>query len=411
MQTMFGSIAPLRVFLAGAMVLLAGCAATRYEPPPRVIPQPPAITAQQAVEAGTEALQQASAEPQAPARSPVAAPPVTTGASPGMSVPATVSSRAQRSRPTGRSTEEIRRQNSESPYPLDFEQRLDHVHDRLYTWMQSGIEATDHGLAAKDRVLEPTPAAPFRLGMSLEAVDRSDGLKLNLDANLDIALNLPNIEKRLRLFITSDNLDESPDNARDRSGLRAGLRYRLLQFLDFDIGVRLDIPPVAFTSLKWSREIQLGSWDFYPLAKVFVETEDGFGAAAGTTFDRWTGRNLVRSSTYAKWRHDRDRTGWAQTLIYARAHELIVPDRYGSYPRATDIGRGWGVRALASGEDTTEVTYYEAGVFYARPTSNRWLFWSVEPIVRWDRKYDWKADPGIRLGINALFWDLARPAR
>ena len=183
------------------------------------------------------------------------------------------------------------------------------------------------------------------------------------------------------------------------------------EFLDFDVGAQLDLPPVAFVSVRWTREIALGAWDFYPLVKMFAETDEGVGWASAATFDRWAGRHLLRSSTYAKRRGDLDKTNWSQTFIYARAHELIVPDRYGSYPKAKDIGRGWGVRLLASGEETREVTYYEAGIFYARPTSTRWLYWSVEPLVRWDKEYDWKADPGIRLGINALFWDLARPAR
>jgi hypothetical protein len=384
--------APARVFLACAILGLAGCATTRHEPPPAVIEQPPDITANEAVAAGIGAEERATTEAAAEtvARERIA--------------------RAQRSRPTGRSTEEIRRQNAQTPYPLDFEQRLDHAHDRVYAWMQGRVEATDHRFADKDKPLEPIPAAPFRIGMTLESIDRSDGTEFNFNGNLDIALSLPNIEKRLRIFVTSDNLDESPDT-RDRSGVRAGLRYQVLPFFDFDLGVRIDVPPVAFASLKWSREYQLGQWDFYPLVKLFAETRESVGYAAGTTFDRWSGRRLLRSSTYAKWRHDRDQTEWSQSFVFARANELIVPDRYGSYPRANDIGRGWGLRALASGEDTNVVTYYEAGIFYARPTSNHWLFWSVEPIVRWDKAYSWKADPGIRIGFNALFWDLARPAR
>ncbi len=119
----------------------------------------------------------------------------------------------------------------------------------------------------------------------------------------------------------------------------------------------------------------------------------------------------MRSSSYAKWLHAGDQTEWSQSFVFARAHELIVPDRYGSYPRANDIGRGWGVHVLASGEDTNEVAYYEAAAFYTKPMKNRWLFWSVEPLLRWDRKYNWHTDPGIRIGFNALFWDLARPAR
>jgi hypothetical protein len=383
-----------RAFLAGAILCLPGCATKHYEPPPAVIPQPPEMTANEAVsaehaqEVQQEVQQEAQQEPQPQA-----------------------SKRAQRFRPTGRSTADIRRQNAEAAFPLDFEQRLDTAHDVVYTAMQKGVEATDRNLADKDRTLVPVPAAPFRLGLMLESIDRSDGMEFNFNANLDIALGLPNIEKRLRIFVTSDDLDESPDTARDRSGLRAGLRYQVLNFLDFDLGVRIDVPPVAFASLKWTREYQLGLWDFYPLAKVFIETKDGFGAASGVTFDRWSGKTLVRSSSYAKWLHEDDLTAWSQSLVFARAHELIVPDRYGSYPRANDIGRGWGVHVLASGEDTSEVTYYEAAAFYTRPMKNRWLFWSVEPLMRWDRRYSWKADPGVRIGFNALFWDLARPAR
>jgi hypothetical protein len=387
-------IAPVRGLLAWALVCLAGCATTRYEAPPEVVDQPQEMTADQAVAEGQDAALQAATDTTAASVSQAAA-----------------RARAQRRRPTDRTTEEIRRLAAEASHPLDFQQRLDHAHDRTYTWMQGRVEATDHHFADKDVPLKPTPAAPFRIGMMLESIDRSDGMEFNFNANLDIALKLPNIEERLRIFVTSDDLDEAPDSARDDGSLRAGLRYQLFRHLDFDLGIRVDVPPVAFASLKWTHEYELGKWDFYPLAKLFAETKESFGYALGTTFDRWSGRRLWRSSTYAKWRHDRNQTEWSQSLVFARANELIVPDRYGSYPRANDIGRGWGVRVLASGEDTNVVSYYEAGTFLARPAANGWLFWSVEPLVRWDKQYNWKADPGIRLGFNALFWDLARPAR
>jgi hypothetical protein len=165
---------------------------------------------------------------------------------------------------------------------------------------------------------------------------------------------------------------------------------------------------VAFAEAKWLRQFGLGSWDFYPLFKVFIETKESLGSAAGATFDHWSGRNLVRSSSYAKWRADRAQTEWSHTLVYARARELIVPDRYGSFLSADDIGRGCGIRLLAAGDDINQVSRYEAGVFYRGRTPLRWLYWSAEPMVRWDRSWNWSADPGIRIGIDALFWDLAR---
>jgi hypothetical protein len=356
----------------------------RHEAPPDIAPQPPAVTTTEAVAEGHAAAEKrddAAAE------------------------------RRQRYRPTGRSIAEIRSQSAETPPPLDFPQRLDNAHDRIYVWGQEAVQATDRRFADDDKPLKPVPAAPFRLATTIQTIDHTDGLDLDVDLDFDIALQLPNIEERLGIFITSDELDGSTRGIGDESRLRAGVRYQLLRHLDFDVGIRLDVPPVAFTSVKWTREFQLGRWDFYPLAKLFLETKESFGYGLGATFDHWSGRNLLRSSTFAKWRHDRDQTEWSQTLIYARARELIVPDRYGSYPRAADIGRGWGVRLQASGENTREVTRYESGIFYRGRTPAHWLYWYVEPLVRWDRAYNWNGDPGFRIGFDALFWDLARPTR
>jgi hypothetical protein len=364
-------------------VVLGGCATTRQESPPQVAPQPIATTTEAVTEAATPAP-----APAQPAKSSV-----------------------QRFRPTDRSVRDIRDQNSAAAPPLDFEQRLDHAHDRAYAGMQGVVEATDKRFARKDRELQPVPAAPFRIGLALETIDRSGGPRFQLAGELDVALQLPNTEKRLRVFITSDDPDESPRNPGQSSKLSAGLRREIARHVDFDLGIRLNVPPVAFTSVKWTREIPLGGLSFYPFAKIFLESGQGFGASAAATFDHWSGRSLLRASTFAKWTAHSDRKDWSPSLVFARAHELIVPDRYGSYLRANDIGRGWGVRLLASGEDSTRVSYYESGLFYRRPTAHHWLYWFVEPLIRWDRKYNWSTDPGIRIGLDALFWDLARPAR
>jgi hypothetical protein len=378
----------VRILLAGILLGLAACASTRHEPPPEVAPQPPPITASEAVAEGREAESRDAALSAAAARAP----------------------RAQRRRPTDNSVQQIRSRYAAAPLALDFGQRLDQGHDRVYTWMQGFVEATDRRFAAREETLVPVPAAPFRLGATVESLDRSDGMKFDLDLDFDVTLGLPNIEKRLGIFITSGELDEVPRAARSNPSLRAGLRYQLLRYLDFDVGAQLHMPPSTFASLKWTRQFELGEWDFYPLAKLFADTHESVGYVAAATFDRWSGRRLLRSSTQAKWRHDRDSTEWTQTFIHARAQELIVPDRYGSYIRADDIGRGWGARLQAGGKSTNAVTHYEAGVFLRRRTPNRWLYWYVEPLVRWDRDYHWTGDPGVRIGLDALFWDLARPA-
>ncbi len=387
----------------------------RYEPPPEVAEQPPEATTTEMIEEGAaaEAAAASSREGEGGESDPAAAgqPTAATAAGDAPATASTTTTTDRRYRPTDSSVEQIRSRSAAAAPPLDLRQRVDHAHDRIYVWMQSRVEAMDHGLAGGDGPLEPVPAAPFRLALVGEAIDRDGSVDLGVDANFDIALNLPNIERRLRIFITSAELDEGPRSERESQNLSAGFRYQILRHLDFDLGLRIDKAPVAFAALKWSREVPLGRWDFYPFAKIFAETKESVGYAAAVTFDRWAGRNLFRTSTYAKWRADKDSTTWSETLVYARAHQLIVPDRYGSYPRATDIGRGYGLRLLAAGGNAHSVDEYEAGIFYRRPTRLRWLYWSAEPLVRWDREHDWNADPGIRLGIEALFWDLARPGR
>jgi hypothetical protein len=428
---------------------LAGCSSTpTYEAPPEVIDQPPVVTTDEAVAEAKEVQAQDKAEnqaeeaaeaqaadaqaaPQAPAapegQATVASPPLSPAAPPIATALAGQSSTVgpkpaqaspeRRFRPSTQSTQEIRDQYEKSGTPLDFEQWLDHTHDLIYTWGQQLVEATDHKFADKEKEMLPVPASPFRLATMVETVSHSDGLHAEIDIDMDISLKLPNIEERLNIFVTSTEIDESPSmSGNDVPALRAGLRYEFKHDLDFDIGVRVDWPPVLFTSLKWSREYEMSEkWTFYPLVKLFAETKESVGYASAATFDRWSGRTLLRSSTYTKWRADRGTNEWSQTFVLARASQLIVPDRYGSYIAANDIGVGWGLRAFGKDEGTFEgeraTEYYEVGVFYRRPTRNKWLYLHFEPIVRWDKAYSWATDLGVRLGFDILFWDLARQAR
>lgn len=317
--------------------------------------------------------------------------------------------RTPRFSPSTRSTAEIRAEAARRPYPLDFGERLDRGHDWLYVNAQHFVEDTDRRFAPPDAELLAVPATPFRLGVLTEAIDRRDGVALDLDLNLDVTLNLPNIERRLRIFITSDDVAESPDVVGERRNVRAGLRFAWARDLDFDLGVRGDLPPIAFASLRWGKFYPAGDWDFYPFAKLFAETNDGLGVSGGFTFDRRVGdATILRSSSFAKWRLDRAATEWTQAFLVARADELLVPDRYGHLLQNRDLARGYGMQLLATGARTSRADGYEATVFYKRPLRHRWLYGRIEALVRWDREYAWRADPGIRIGFDALFWDLSR---
>lgn len=296
----------------------------------------------------------------------------------------------------------------ETPPPELPANRVDRWHDWLYLEVQKGAQGLDRRFIKDGEEAEPTPSSPFRISFDTEAVNHPNGWGYKAIPDVDLLLQLPNLEKRLKIFITSDNVQESPTVFDDRDRrVRAGGRLALSDYLNFDVGVRVDLPPVAFTAIRWQRQMNAAGWDIEPFAKLYLETKDGFGAAGGITFDRWMNRFLLRSSSYANWRHDTDETRWTQTLMFAHAREILRFGRYGSIVRGTDLVRAVGIQALASGDTTDHVDTYELSVFAKMPTARNWLYWHVTPLVRWERKYGWSADPGIRVGIDVLFWDLS----
>jgi hypothetical protein len=313
--------------------------------------------------------------------------------------------------PTTSTAAEIRAQHDTAPPPSNAAERADRAHDWLFTNVQEWVTAADRAFATEEAEPLEARASPFRLAVSGELLERPGGADFDLDADIDVSLDLPNLSSRARLFITNRDIDDSPQVAGETNPVRVGLGFQPFRVLDFSVGLQADIPPVLFTSVRWAREIPVGRWDFYPFAKIFWETDDGAGASGALTFDRWSGPWLFRTSSFARWLYDSRDAAWTQTLIFAHAQSLIVPDRFGRFVRETDIGRGVALRLLAKGPDTSSVEYYEAGLMFKIPTGIPWLFWFMQPLVRWQQVDDWNPSPGIQIGLDAVFWDLAHARR
>lgn len=285
---------------------------------------------------------------------------------------------------------------------------LNYWHDRLYIAFQSLVERTDQRFADNGSPAVPTPAAPFRIGLDTSIVQNS---RFRIDPRLDfdVLLELPNIERRLRLFVNNDDVQESPGERGRRNPLRAGLRFPALRALDFDIGLRADFPDAAFMSLRWQRVYESSAWNVQPFAKAYLQTGDGLGFVSGITFDHWRERWLVRSSSYGNWRKNRAATEWTQAFLVANIREIIRFGSYGPIVRGRDLAGGVGVQLLASGERLAAGDVIELSVFAKQATRKSWLYWQVTPLIRWQRENNWRAEPGLYLGAEALFWGLATP--
>lgn len=314
-------------------------------------------------------------------------------------------------RPTTQTIDEILALEAAAP-PLVEDagagERLDALHDDLYASMQQVFKSLDDLFADDDSAPVAIPASPFSISIGPTVIKRGDRYVVDVDAEFDVTLKLPNLQRRASVFLTTEDLSEiSESKDSGRQAVRTGLRYAALQAFDVELGVKLDAPPVGYAALRWSRRWRQGDWDVQPYAKLFAQTDDGVGASAAFIVNHWRGRTLSRSVSSAKWLHDRRATEWSQSFSLARIEALLEPDQYSARLRGQDLADGWGLRVQAGGADTSAVDYYEVGPFLKQPLHSDWLYLSAQPVVRWERRHGWRADPGLRVGLYALFWGLA----
>jgi hypothetical protein len=288
-------------------------------------------------------------------------------------------------------------------------EHLDEGHDWLYRRLERFLANVDSQYSAPERAPIIVPLSPLRIGFNTELLRRHGGWLLSARPDFEATLRLPNIERRLRIFISSDDLHESPrDPALERNPVRAGVRFEPRSHVDFDVGMRLRVRPSAFVALKWTPEFNVGVFHAYPFAKTYVETGLGLGVSSGVSLELRRGLWIARSSTYANWMRNTAATDWSQTFVLGYARAVIQEGRYDRLATGHDLACGAALQLTISGDRVSRATVYESGLLFKRPLHGGWLYGYVEPVVRWERASDWRPAAGIRMGVDALFWGLAK---
>jgi hypothetical protein len=285
---------------------------------------------------------------------------------------------------------------------------LDQGHDWLYRRLQRSFEKIDTRFVGSGRTPIVVPLSPLRIGFDSELFHQQDGMAFAARPELEATLRLPNIERRIKVFITSTDLTEAPSDAtHNRHPVRAGVRFAPLPRVEFDLGVRARLQPSAFAALRWAPVFEAGSVHIYPFAKPYVESGLGFGVSGGVALEHWSGLWIARSASFADWQRNGAATSWTQAFTVGYARAVILEQRYDRFIAGHDLACGAAARVSVSGDRTSRITRYETGVLFKRPLHGGWLFGYLEPVVRWQRESSWHPDAGIRLGLDALFWGLA----
>jgi hypothetical protein len=149
-------------------------------------------------------------------------------------------------RPSSGTFRELRKVSTEAADTLG--EYLDAGHDWLYRRLQHWFEDFDVRFARSEQTAIVVPLSPLRIGFASEFVHRRGGFEFAATPDFEAAVRLPNLERRLRVFVTSDDLQESPGwngskvhRAQTNSGL-GGLERTAAASVNTSISVWLQWP-------------------------------------------------------------------------------------------------------------------------------------------------------------------------
>lgn len=226
-------------------------------------------------------------------------------------------------------------------------------------------------------------------------------------ARLRLKYDLPNVDRRVNLFLGRDDRDDIVQGRQEGLAIRssvfgvetedrwlAGLGYsppgRWKERVDFRVGGRLSSSPEVFVQGRLRRNVFFGERTVWRFREVlFYENRDGFGSTSSADFDYVLRRTLLFH--------------WGTVGTISEATE-------GAYWRsATVLYQNLGQRsALAyelflrgSTDSEVGVREYGARTVYRRPLNREWLFGELIAGYTWPREsLDQPRDGSMMIGFG-----------
>jgi hypothetical protein len=300
--------------------------------------------------------------------------------------------------------------------PPDFAnltQRLDYVRMNFEVGVNHSTHRIDSLFSTEDDLLMPQPEkSSMRIATFVE-VRHEGNPEFTIDTDFDWEVSLPNLERRWSIFVSGEDVGVLPGSAPSDSdhpvfvGIRRGLEDLPIKA---DAGVRIKLLPEAFTRLRYTPVFDFERGSFSPGLTGLYESDDGLGAIASVSANRWLGQGLhhvVRSAASAKYSERHKRWNLYHGLAYGYVPELIHEGRRGiGGVDSKHIAKGYGVRfgSFANAAGSTTMEKYRLTFAYRKPLHADWIYLQIEPELEWRRDNDWDTVPVLRIGFDALFW-------
>jgi hypothetical protein len=290
-------------------------------------------------------------------------------------------------------------------------ERLDYIHHNFHYQVHDAVDRIDTYFAEDASQPARPPPSKLRLGLYAE-FEIDAGVRLALDPDYDLEVELPNLEQRWNIIVTGRDVDELPGtNPTERdAGANVGIQKPLDRLhVKVGAGVKLKWLPEGFAEAKWSPLWRAGAWRFRPQLKGYYQTDDGLGSIESLTVFRWFGarqRGFLRSVTAGRWTENTEGYEWEQSLALGYVPQLLQSKHRDQNISAHDTARAVGVRYSILGHKDSEaiVDRHRVTLAFRFPLYKNFIYGEVLPELDFENVNDWDPVQKIRLGVDMLFW-------
>ncbi len=302
------------------------------------------------------------------------------------------------------------------PKPEQFESwgaRLDYQEENVRRRIHEPLRAADAYFALDpDDILVP-PQTRVRVKLFGEVMQGRD-IELRFEPDIELDVEFPNIERRVRLFVETARSDEVHDRTlqeSDERGVKIGARKWFEQLnVSADAGMRASWPPKSFARLTWVRDYEPETWRLRPMQRFVLNRDDRFASVSTLSVSRWLGADnggIVVNTVSGKWTLEEPSWQWSEGIAVARVNRLLDESRRGRTTVWADTAWATGLRYTIFGEGD-RLNTHRAGVSLRRPLYGQWVYGELQTGMEWDRDDDFDGSFFVRMGVDLLFWGTAR---
>jgi len=288
--------------------------------------------------------------------------------------------------------------------------RLDYLETEVPRRLRGQMQTLDARFAKEGQeVLVQPPMDELSIGFYVRTIVGSKTkVEFKPDINLDV--DLPNLERRVSLFVESASSDDLPGRDkldRNDKGFSVGARSKKNVWdISTDVGVRARWLPEVFVRAAWKPEWSSGEWKWNFEQRVFWESDDGFGALSSLATHRWFSRErwIYRQNTSGKISEETDGFEWEQSVSVGRVYQLFDEHRRTSKRRisASDALSGYGFKASVFGSDD-ELDQGRLQATYRFALYKQFVVGEIRAGPQWRESQDWDTEARFDFGLQLHF--------